>query len=484
MIQQIKQRGFGKCHFLEPRFASTYFNVAEADEDVERAETRYLSDNSEIETWQMRPDGTAVVPISGVLFHGSSWWSQSFYQGYNTISANVMAALGSGAQRLALIFDSPGGEVDGCFACARKIRDMADTAGIPMWAFSNESMYSAAYAIGSQADRIILPNTAGVASVGVVSTTVSYEKYLEQEGIQVNLITSGDKKVVGSPYEDLSEEDRQEIQNRVDKYAGVFFETVAAQRPMSVEQIEAAQANIFIGSDATTDELKFADDVMDLDDFYYAFGQETTGKTLIYTGENSMNKEDLDKLQAKAAKADKLESENTTLSTKNTELEERVEALEGDLTEANTENERLVTAAKQTHERYVAVMESDEAVGRQDHAKTLLADELYDNFSAEQLCKHLSMMTASTPDADEDEDSLEMQKMLAAAREKESDTGDITNRGTEEGGKDKASVVRDDKGRIKSESYSSTAPKDRTEHMDALSQSAAIVKRNRARKHI
>lgn len=477
--KQIKRRGYGQCHLLEPEYAASYFSNEDADDEssVTRAVQRNIENSREIETWQMRSDGTAILPIKGVLFHGSSWWSESFYQGYNTIAANAMAALEAKPARLAMIIESNGGEVDGCFACARKIRDMLDAAGIPAWAFSNESMYSAAYAIGSQADRIILPSTAGVASVGVVSTTVSYEKYLEQEGIKVSLITSGDKKVVGSPYEDLSDEDRAEIQSRVDKYADIFFETVESTRPMSKSQIESAQANIFIGSNAVDE--KFADEVMDLDDFFYAFGQET-GNTSIFTGENTMNKEDLQALQDKAARADALETENEKLKAAVKTHSERAD-------EAEAERDSMAEASVKVHERYVAVMESESAVGRQAHAKEMLSDSLFDAFSAEQICAQLEKIAAEPVDDDTD-DTEQMDKVLAAARGNDSDTTNITNRGASEDGKDgkgtAATVKRDARGKVVSESYESKPPSSREEHMDAMNRSAAIVKKNRSRKHI
>ena len=487
--KMIAAKAFNQFHFLEPKYAARAFGflanrmdlgdiVMSPDiEPVDRdASDRWRNETHENMGWLMRDDGTAVLPVNGSLYHGSSFsLNSSMGVGYDTIAANAKAALAAKPDRLALMVDSNGGTVEGCFACATKLRDMFDAADIPVWAFSNESMYSAAYALGSKADRIILPETAGVASVGVVSAHVNYEQQLDDMGIEVTMLTSGDKKVVGSPYKALSDEDFAELNSRIMKYAGHFFDHVAEQRNMSAEQVAEAQANIFIGSDAVSGDFDFADEVMDVDDFYYAFSQENANTTQTFTGD-TMNKKDLDALQAKANKADKLQDDIDTLVEANENLTSENKELKGKL-------EDKETAASAAHQRYVTVMESDEAKGRQGAAKDLLADSMFANFSADQLCKQLEKMAIE--DADETELGADAQALLQAAREKDSDTKDITNSGedTDTGATGVAPIVKDEKGRIKSESYAHDI-KTPADKKAALMRSAQIVKANRKRKHI
>ena len=67
---------------------------------------------------------------------------------------------------IALEIDSFGGEVAGVFDLADAIR--AARASKPVWALVAEHAFSAGYALASQADRIILPRTGAVGSIGVV----------------------------------------------------------------------------------------------------------------------------------------------------------------------------------------------------------------------------------------------------------------------------------------------------------------------------
>ena len=423
---------------------------------------RYLVDESEMMSWWMRDDGTAVIPIRGSLFHGSSLgMSSSMGSGYKTIAANVRAALDANPERIAAVIDSNGGEVQGCFACARKLRDMVDESGIPFWAFSNESMFSAAYAIGSQADTIVLPDTGGVASVGVVSTHVDYSAYLREEGVKVTFITSGDKKIVGSPYDELSERDLEIIQGRVDKYANLFFELVSSNRDMSVDQIRDAQASIFIGDDATQSDTRFADMVMDLDDFYYTFSQESNNTKVFHSQGDSMNKQQVADLQEKADRADSLQSDLDKANAK-------IDSLKGEVSEQSGTIKSLTAdleASENRQARYVEVMESEAAQGKQEKAQRLLADPKFNSFTASDLQEHLADMAPdkaeSKSDADgSDPDDKATAALLAAAREKDSDTKGIETKG--EGDKET----------------------DTAEASSAMKRSAEIVKRNRKRKHI
>lgn len=218
-------------------------------------------------------DGIAVIEISGVLIHRGSWIGQSSGQtSYEGIAAQIEAAAKDPSVRgLALEIDSFGGEVAGVFDLADQIRAVRATK--PVWAFVAEHAFSAGYALASQADRILLPRTGTVGSIGVVVIHADLSGQLDQDGVRVTLIHSGQHKVDGNPYEPLPEAVRDDIQREIDVLRFLFAETVAAGRAgrLSQEASLATEAATFRGTDAVAAGL--ADEVTDLARGFAGFGK-------------------------------------------------------------------------------------------------------------------------------------------------------------------------------------------------------------------
>lgn len=218
-------------------------------------------------------DGIAVIEIAGVLIHRGGWIGQSSGQtSYEGIAAQIEAAVSDPAVRgLALEIDSFGGEVAGVFDLADRIR--AIRGGKPVWAFVAEHAFSAGYALASQADRILLPRTGALGSIGVVVLHADLSGQLDQDGVRVTLIHSGRHKVDGNPYQPLPEGVRDDIQREIDVLRFLFAETVAAGRAgrLSQEAALATEAATFRGADAVTAGL--ADEVTDLTRGFAAFRQ-------------------------------------------------------------------------------------------------------------------------------------------------------------------------------------------------------------------
>ena len=209
-------------------------------------------------------DGIAVIEISGVLIHRGSWIGQSSGQtSYEGITAQLKAAASDPAVRgIALEIDSFGGEVAGVFDLADQIRALRRNK--PVWAFVAEHAFSAGYALASQADRILLPRTGAVGSIGVVVMHADLSGQLDQDGVRVTLIHSGTHKVDGNPYEPLPENVQDHIQREIDVLRFLFAETVAAGRSgrLTQDAALATEAATYRGTEAV--DAGLADDVIDL----------------------------------------------------------------------------------------------------------------------------------------------------------------------------------------------------------------------------
>lgn len=207
--------------------------------------------------------GIAVIPVSGTLVHKlGTLRPYSGMTGYDGIRANLSMALAdSSVKAIALDIDSPGGEVSGCFDLVDEIYEARGEK--PIWSILSESAYSAAYAIASATDRIVVPRTGGTGSVGVICLHADFSKALDKAGIAVTLIQYGARKADGNEFQPISDEVLSRFQSDVDAMGDLFVETVARNRKISAKAVRSTEAGTFLGETGVS--LGFADAVMSPD---------------------------------------------------------------------------------------------------------------------------------------------------------------------------------------------------------------------------
>lgn len=224
-------------------------------------------------------DGIAVIEIAGTLVHRGAWIGQSSgLTSYEGIAAQLQAALADpGVRGIALDIDSFGGEVAGAFDLADRIR--AARAQKPIHAFVAEHALSAGYVLASQADRIVLPRTGAVGSIGVVALHTDMSGALDQKGIAVTLIHAGAHKVDANPYQPLPEAIHDQMQRELEVVRFLFAETVAAGRGDRLTHAAAlaTEAAVFRGADAIAAGL--ADELADPVSAFRAFAAAPRGTT-------------------------------------------------------------------------------------------------------------------------------------------------------------------------------------------------------------
>lgn len=226
-------------------------------------------------------DGIAVIEIAGTLVHRGAWIGQSSgLTSYEGIAAQLQAALAEPAIRgIALDIDSFGGEVAGAFDLADRIR--AARAQKPIHAFVADHALSAAYALASQADRLVLPRTGTVGSIGVVAMHSDMSGALDQKGIAVTLIHAGTRKVDANPYQPLPEAVRERIAGELEDLRQLFAETVAEGRGRRLDTLQAlgTEAAVFRGEAAVFAGL--ADEVADPVTAFHAFAAAHRGTSTL-----------------------------------------------------------------------------------------------------------------------------------------------------------------------------------------------------------
>ncbi|RQR12414.1 S49 family peptidase [Burkholderia stagnalis] len=189
----------------------------------------------------------AMIGVQGTLVQKlGTLRPYSGMTGYDGLRQSILTAHADPAvEAIVLDIDSPGGEVAGCF-------DLVDTiyalrGDKPIWAILSESAYSAAYAIASAADRIIVPRTGGVGSIGVITMHVDWSKALTAAGVAVTFITYGDRKADFHPEIPLSPEALAAAQADINTMGELFVHTVARNRNLAPDAVRETQAACFMG---------------------------------------------------------------------------------------------------------------------------------------------------------------------------------------------------------------------------------------------
>lgn len=195
------------------------------------------------------PGGIAIVPIHGTLAKRvGAVEAASGLTSYSSIEEMILDAATDPAVRAILLdIDSPGGEVGGVFDLAAMIRDARQAK--PVWALADDA-FSAAYLLASAAERIYMPQTAGVGSVGVIAVHVDESERDAQEGRRYTTVFAGARKNDFSSHEPLSNEAKNRLQTEVERIYGMFVTTVAANRNLTEEAVRATEAGIRFGADA------------------------------------------------------------------------------------------------------------------------------------------------------------------------------------------------------------------------------------------
>ncbi len=181
----------------------------------------------------------AVLPLRGIIAHRAGMLEESSggtsTEGFAAMYRQVMAD--SSIAAVVLDVDSPGGAVTGLHELATEMLALKGSKKVV--AVANGTMASAAYWLASAADEIVAIPSANVGSIGVASIYLDDSKAREQDGIAVEVFTSGANKLDVLGLGPLSEDARARVQARVDEAGGWFRSDVAKGRGVSVAEVRA-----------------------------------------------------------------------------------------------------------------------------------------------------------------------------------------------------------------------------------------------------
>lgn len=296
------------------------------------------------------PVDTSEGRVAQITMHGPMLHRATFLeslcgaQSYETYRKQIDSAFqNENVEIVVLALDSPGGSASGLFDLSEHIYNKKKEYGKRVIAYVDGMAASAAFGIAAAADEIIVEKSSSVGSIGVITTHVSVEKQLEEDGIEVTPIYAGKWKAAGNPYESLSDDVRAMIQERVDTLYNMFVGSVAKMRDMNESAIRDTEAKVYFAEEAV--KIGLADKIMSLDEFNEYLAEEDEDSMPISFGTNSQESavSNVDKEQFEA-----MQAELTQLK----EDKEKMEAL-------TAEKEELSTKLKEYEETLAAKAEED-----------------------------------------------------------------------------------------------------------------------------
>lgn len=197
-----------------------------------------------------RETGVYVLPIHGALVSRSAHMDMCTpMTSYEGIRSQLNAALADSAlEHIVLDIDSPGGAATGMTDLAQEVR--AAAAVKPITAIVNFSAFSAAYGLASAANEIVISQSSGVGSIGVIARHADLSKRYEQQGVKITTIFAGARKADLAQDAPLSEEAAKWLQELVQQNYAEFTQLVAQHRNLTPDAVRATEAGVFFGQQA------------------------------------------------------------------------------------------------------------------------------------------------------------------------------------------------------------------------------------------
>lgn len=204
-------------------------------------------------------DGIAIIHIHGPLGKMLTDWELMFgMTDYDDVATQLAEAdANPNVTAILLHIDSPGGTITGLPELAAKMRAVEK----PLVAYTEGTAASAAYWIASQADNVLLSQSAEVGSVGVYIALLDQSEFLRNQGLRVNAIAAGENKLDYADFKPLSDEARERLQANVNKWHDRFKGDINIKRTVPgdsmtgqvYEGLEAVEAGL---ADGVVDDIQ------------------------------------------------------------------------------------------------------------------------------------------------------------------------------------------------------------------------------------
>ena len=212
-----------------------------------------LKDKDENVASVRREGTTAILQIEGVMVPKCSWLD-SMCGFVSTIDLNNKfneLIEDNSVDRIINYFDTPGGEVTGILEFAETVFQARNKKEIIT--YTDTDMCSAGYWVGSASSKLVTTPSSCIGSIGTYLGILKYETTTDPhtgDQYKMHFFQAGDNKLFGSPYTDITEQEKAYLQDIVNLNQDKFNEAVSRYRGVSEQQVIDTQASHYQAADA------------------------------------------------------------------------------------------------------------------------------------------------------------------------------------------------------------------------------------------
>lgn len=236
----------------------------------------FFSEEQPLRQYKISGDGKykiLLVDISGIILSDEVESLAGFIQKRNTLKyiKEVLDEAGKDKKIKALVLriNSPGGTVTASDLIYRELIQFKKDTGIPVYASMLDLAASGALYLAMACDRIYASPTTVTGSIGVIFQNIEVKGLLDKVGIKDRTVKSGDKKDMGSPMREMTDEEVAIMTEITLEMYEKFVDVIASSRKeLSREDIlKVADGRILSSKKALdaglVDGIKYLDDVLE-----------------------------------------------------------------------------------------------------------------------------------------------------------------------------------------------------------------------------
>lgn len=202
---------------------------------------------------QFQDEGeVAIVDLSGPITPEASGFSAG-------ITPDEIRSLNQQAENQnvdAIVYEINSG--GGAVVASKDLKRNIDAVDVPTVCRFRDSGASGAYLAALGCDSIVADSASITGSIGVRSSYLEFSELMDEIGVSYINVTAGDRKELGSPFKEPTEEEKELLAEKSQIIGDEFLGEVVDNRNLTEEQEErVGTGEIFLGSEA--EELDLVD---------------------------------------------------------------------------------------------------------------------------------------------------------------------------------------------------------------------------------
>lgn len=197
----------------------------------------------------------AYLSVNGVIqdLGTSSGWGAVDYDHQRFLAALEQIRMDDTVKGIVLYVNSPGGGAIESAEVHKKLVEIKEERGIPIYVSMGNMAASGGYYISAPADKIYAHRETITGSIGVIIQSFNYAKLAENIGIEFETIKSGAHKDMFGGARPSTEEELAMIQEMIDDSYEVFVDVVAEGRGMSETEVKKVADGRILGGKQAID---------------------------------------------------------------------------------------------------------------------------------------------------------------------------------------------------------------------------------------